>query len=118
MLKVWVENSSSEDENENNDQNDIEFKCKVDRKEKREKRKKEKEAENRIGETADRYKLSNDAVSHLTNAIRAADNIITEEDKEKVVTWKKVERVRKRSREQKSNSYKGFQARGLMVMKK
>ena len=110
-----VENNSSEDENEYNDQNDIDFKCKVDRKEKREKRKKEKEAENRIGETGDRFKLSNDAVSHLTNAIRAADNILTEKDKEKVVTWKKVERVRKRSREQKSNIYKGFQARGLMV---
>ena len=63
-------------------------------------------------ETADRFKLSNDAVSHLTNAIRAADNIITEEDKEKLVIWKKVERMRKWSREQKSNSYKGFQARG------
>ena len=90
MLKVWVENIFSEDKYEDNDQNDIEFKCKVDRKEKREKRKKEKEAENRIGETADRFKLSNDAVSHLTNAIRAADNIITEEDKEKVVPGRRL----------------------------
>ena len=46
-----------------------------DRRARSEKIKIEKEAEGRIGETADRFKVSNDTVASIANTIRAADNI-------------------------------------------
>ena len=110
-----VGDSGQEEDIDEKDVSDIEFKARIDREVKTEKRKRDKEAEDKIGETADRLKMSNNAVAHIANAIRVADNIITTGDKNKVTNWKKVERVRKKSREQKKDKFRGFKAKGLMV---
>ena len=84
-----VGDSGQEEDIDEKDVSDIEFKARIDRQVKTEKRKRDKEAEDKIGETADRFKMSNDAVAHIANAIRVADNIITTGDKNKVTNWKK-----------------------------
>ena len=63
----------------------------------------------------DRFKMTNDAVAHTINTIRAAYETITAGDKSKVTNAKKVERMRKRSREQKRDKFQGFKVKGLMV---
>ena len=74
-----------------------------------------KEAKTRVAETADRFKVSNEAVSHLSNELRAQDGIITKEDKTMVTNSKNVERMRKKACVEKKESFKGFKAQGLMV---
>ena len=108
------ENKEDNDENDN-DFTDNDFKGRLNRKERGEKRKREKQAEDKIGEVADRFLMSSDAVAHVANAIRVADNTITAEDKDKVINYKRVQRMRKKSRDDKKDKYRGFKVKGLMV---
>ena len=59
--------------------------------------------------------ISSDAVSHLVNTVRSADEIITKKDKTKVTNQKNVDNMRKRVRLEKKETYFGFKAEGLMV---
>ena len=47
--------------------------------------------------------------------LKVADNSITAGDKDKVINYKKVQRIRKKSREEKKDKFRGFKAKGLMV---
>ena len=109
-----VEMDYSENE-EGKDENDNDFKGRYDRKQKAEKRKREKEAEKQIGEVADRFLMSSDGVADVLNAGKKADNTITAGDKGKVINYKKVQRMRKKSREDKKDKFRGFKAKGIMV---
>ena len=111
--KVTPENSDNEEIEDK--YVDDEFKCNINRKEATIKRKRNIEADTKLAETADRFKISNDAAAHLSNEVRAADQTISNENKTKVMSARKMERMRKRAQLQKKDKFKGFKVRGLML---
>jgi hypothetical protein len=84
LAKEVLKETNKEDSENNKDNEEEEFKSRYDRKEKHAKKMKEKEAKAKVAETADRFKVSNKAVSHLSNELREKDGIITKEDKTRV----------------------------------
>jgi len=113
MSKVVEENNN--EETIEKEETDKDFKEPRNKKERKERNKEKREDEAKIGETADRFKMTNDGVTHMMNTIRVADKNITAGDKTEVINAKKVERIRKKSREQKKDKFKGFKVKGLMV---
>ena len=104
----------SELESDVGDESDPEYQPCVDKKKTREGkrmlRKRKAEWETKVAETADRFKISCDAAAHLANSLSCA-----EENKDKVLISRRVDRMRKRARLEKKDKFKGFKAEGLMV---
>ena len=115
VVEVDLGENKEDSDVSDNDFSDPDFKGRLDRKERGEKRKRQKQAEDKIGEVADRFLMSSDAVAHVANSFRVADNTITAEDKDKVINYKKVQRMRKKSRDDKKDKYRGYKVKGLMV---
>ena len=61
---------------------------------------------------ADRFLMSSDAVAHVANAVRVVDNIIQDGDKAKVMKYMNIQRIMKKSRDDKRDKHRGFKAKG------
>lgn len=115
MLLKKVTPEDSEDDKAGKGEKDDEFRARIGQYKVREKRKRQEEAEAKIAETADRFKVSSEAVAHLSNDIKAAEGMITEENKELVTNTHKINRMRKKARLDKKDTFKNYKVQALMV---
>ena len=108
IRKIFKKVTSEDSDNEEIEEKyvDDEFKCNINQKEATIKRKRNIETDIKIAKTAP---------AHLNNEVRAADQIISNKNKTKVISARKMDRMRKRAQLQKKNKSKGFKVRGLML---
>ena len=87
----------SDDSQPETEDDDTEYRAEINRKTKEEILKKRRADEVIIG-TADRFGMSNTAVAHIANAVRSAEDLITEKANDKVFYQSKVKRMRKKDK--------------------
>lgn len=81
----------------------------------REEVKAKRKKEENIVETMDRFAMSSSSVAHLINEVKAGEEIITEENMQKVLTKSNISKMKKRVRKRKFEEMKGIEIEGLMI---